>query len=70
MLPEQEDSYEILINGSIIVELELNKYTYDAVITSIVDIDEYIKILTNESDRDFYRLAKEIGSKSINIQLV
>ena len=27
MLPEEEDIYEILVNGNIIVDLEFNKHT-------------------------------------------
>lgn len=67
LLPVEEDIYEVLVNGSIIIELEFNRRTHDIFIVSTIDIDEYINTLTNESGKIFYRLAKEIGRQSINI---
>lgn len=58
MLPEEEDIYEVLVNGSVLVNLEFNKHTNDVLVCSI--IDEYIKILNNESGRNFLDLLKKL----------
>ena len=63
MLPEEEDIYEILVNGNIIVDLEFNKHTNETVAINVTDVDEYLKTLTNESGRVFFTLAKEIGKQ-------
>ena len=61
MLPEEEDIYEILVNGTKIVNLEFNKRA------NVIDIDEYIETLNNESGKLFFRLAKKIGMRNTNI---
>ncbi|HFC6558318.1 hypothetical protein [Neisseria meningitidis] len=63
MLPEEEDIYEILVNGNIIIDLEFNKHTNETVVINVTDVDEYLKTLTNESGRVFFTLAKEIGKQ-------
>ena len=67
MLPEEEDIYEILVNGTKIVNLEFNKHANISYITNVIDIDEYIETLNNESGKLFFRLAKEIGLRNKNI---
>ena len=66
MLPE-EDIYEILVNGTKIVNLEFNKHANTSYITNVIDIDEYIETLNNESGKLFFRLAKKIGMRNTNI---
>ena len=67
MLPEEEDIYEILVNGTKIVNLEFNKHANTSYITNVTDIDEYIKTLNNEAGKLFFRFAKEIGMRNTNI---
>ncbi|WP_455229505.1 hypothetical protein [Kingella denitrificans] len=67
MLPEEEDIYEILVNGTKIVNLEFNKHANTSYITNVTDIDEYIKILNNEAGKSFFRFAKKIGIRNTNI---
>ena len=67
MLPEEEDIYEILVNGTKIVNLEFNKHANTSYITNVIDIDEYIETLNNEAGKLFFRLAKKIGIRNINI---
>ena len=67
MLPEEEDIYEILVNGTKIVSLEFNKHANTSYITNVTDIDEYIKTLNNEAGKSFFRFAKKIGIRNTNI---
>lgn len=67
MLPEEEDIYEILVNGTKIVNLEFNKHANTSYITNVTDIDEYIKTLNNEAGKSFFRFAKKIGIRNTNI---
>lgn len=67
MLPEEEDIYEILVNGTRIVNLEFDKHANTSYITNVTDIDEYIETLNNEAGILFFRLAKKIGIRNTNI---
>ena len=67
MLPEEEDIYKILVNGTKIVNLEFNKHANTSYITNVTDIDEYIKTLNNEAGKLFFRFAKKIGIRNTNI---
>lgn len=67
MLPEEEDIYEILVNGTKIVNLEFDKHANTSYITNVTDIDEYIKTLNNEAGKSFFRFAKKIGIRNTNI---
>lgn len=63
MLPEEEDIYEVLVNGNILINLEFNKHTNEIFVCNTIDIDKYIDSLTNEAGKNFFRLAKEIGKQ-------
>ena len=67
MLPEEDDIYEILVNGTKIVNLEFDKHANTSYITNVSDIDEYIETLNNEAGKLFFRFAKEIGMRNTNI---
>lgn len=67
MLPEEEDIYEILVNGTKIINLEFNKHANTSYITNVTDIDDYIEKLNNEAGKLFFRLAKKIGIRNTNI---
>ena len=67
MLPEEEDIYEILVNGTKIVNLEFDKHANTSYITNVSDIDEYIETLNNEAGKLFFRLAKRIGMRNANV---
>ena len=67
MLPEEEDIYKILVNGTKIVNLEFDKHANTSYITNVIDIDGYIETLNNESGKLFFRLAKKIGMRNTNI---
>ena len=67
MLPEEEDIYEILVNGTKIVNLEFDKHANTSYITNVTDIDDYIETLNNEAGKLFFRFAKKIGMQNANI---
>lgn len=46
-IPEQEEEiYKILINDSIIVQIEVNRYNNGCIVTDTISISEYFKIAT------------------------
>lgn len=61
MLPDDEDLYQVLIDGTWVVDFEVNRETNVFLFTSQVDIDSYMKCIDDQREKEFFRLASNIG---------
>lgn len=61
MLPEQEDLYQVLIDGILLVDFEVNKETNEFLFTSQMNIKDYLYSIKDPREKEFLQLASKIG---------